>query len=1207
VSKRVGSDERCEIMRPLTCDRAQFLAILAKTNRTFLLLLPFVFACLQTTRITEGQQVDVGFILGTVSDQTGAAIVGARITITSQSTGLSQDVVTNQRGEYTSLPLLVGRYNVLAAKDGFISGTVQNIIVDVAAHVQTNLTLKVGSTTANVTVEATPPPIDTTDPEIATTIDRRDTGTLPLNGRVAMALATLTPGAISAMGAVFEGFENRGGEISEFRISGGPDGYNNNILDGVTNLQNYLGEIAINLKPDAVQEFRTLTGIVPAQFGYFAGGVVDIVTRSGTDKLHGSVYNFFRNDALDASVAYPRPFYGKQETRFNNYGGTLGGPVMRNKVYYFGNFEGNQYRSRVPFYTTVPTAQEYQGNFSDFGILNATTGACTPVNIYDADTLNSSGQREQFAYNNVSNEIPAGRLDPVALAYDKLFYPLPNNTSGSYNSCTHANDLLVAVPLVVGENQGIVRGDDKINDNDSIFARYAAYEFNTNNAPSASGLPGSYSERNDETRNQAAVLSETHVFNPTMVNNARIGGVLGDFSFRTATAGMNVPSTIDLPNVPNLQSPEFINGIANGAAPNVILGFRSTLTMEGDDDLRLIRNKQTLSIGASARFTEGFNYQTGSSVAGNYTFSAVTTGEGNNTSVITGTGSQFASYLLGQVYQANVPVYAGAAFRRMMYALYAQDDWRASPRLTINAGLRWDYVTQAVEKHNGIENFDITKVNPVNGFLGTIEYANYDGNGRNFVAENYGDVGPRLGFAYSIDNSTVLRGGAAIYYPSLANYAYGNSSGSTLGYSLQTTTVTNPTANGYAFHLQSGFPATILQPLGVSGGQNAFLGQTATYVSPIAKDPSSQQFTLTLSRSLPGNVAVDASYVGNHGNHFITALAGSASFNMNTLSPQYFSMGTAALSAQVPNPNAGKVPGSLGAATLTEKQVLLPFNYMNSVSGYYRNGSYWANLGTLLIQRRVEHGLEILGTYAFGKTTDEGISSVSDLAGTGLSTGNTPQNWRNLRGEHSLDTLDITHRLTVAALYDLPFGTGHRILDSPHVTGVASGWQYITIFTLQSGFPIAVTGATNQGIATRPNLDPTQTINLPHPSRANLYRTGRMQWFNPAAFLDPQDYSFGDVPRYFGSVFGPGTENFDMSLVKTTHISERAMLEIRLETFDTLNHDNLGSVNTSFVAGPSPYTANPTLEGGLNTNVNFGAITSSGAERNLELSAKISF
>ena len=604
-----------------------------------------------------------------------------------------------------------------------------------------------------------------------------------------------------------EGFQNRGTAVSAIRIGGGAAGVNNSILDGVSNMQDWLGEVAINLKSDAVQEYRIISGVIPAQFGYTSGGVIDMVTRAGTNELHGSIYEFFRNDALDAETSFPRPAFGKQETRFNNYGGTLGDKILRDKLFLFGNYEGYQYRSALPTYFSLPTAQEYGGDFSDLGQL--VNGVCTPVNIYDDDTI-VGGQRQQFSYNGKNNVIPPTRLDSVASAYDKMFYPTPNNTSGGYNSCTHVNNYLYALPVAASERQGIVRGDEKITDTDSLMARYAYYYNGTNNGTNAGGLPGVYSHRNDHLQNQSAMLSETHVFKPTLLNDARFGLMRNDFPFQAASAYLNIAGKIGLPNDTNIEIPLMTNGVT---APNITVGFRASTTLEVLDDLTWTRGTHSFHIGGSARWTEGYNNQTGTSASGNFTFSSGTTAQGNDASVISGTGSTFAGYMLGQVTTASQLVQEGSAFRRMLYAGYIQDDWRISSRLTLNAGLRYDMQTQSVEKQNGIENFDITKKNPTNNlFTGLVEYANTNGYGRNFIRENYGDFGPRLGFAYALDskNTTVLRGGFAIYYPSTCRIlCQTESSGNPAGYTSMTTTWTAPTAHGYDFHLAGGSPRSM--------------------------------------------------------------------------------------------------------------------------------------------------------------------------------------------------------------------------------------------------------------------------------------------------------------------------------------------------------------------------------------------------------------
>lgn len=1159
-----------------------------------------LIAVLLSAGSTACAQQDVGYILGTVTDPTGAALAGAKVTITWQSTGLVYTLAANDAGFYSSQPLQVGQYSVTAEKTGFTTAAIHNLTVDAAAHVQANLTLQVGSTSTNITVQSAPPAMDTTDAEVGNTIDTRGAQQLPVNGRSVLALATLSPGVVSAVGAVSEGFQNRGTAVSAIRISGGSAGVNDNILDGVSNMQDWLGEIAINLKSDAVQEYRIMSGVIPAQFGYTSGGVVNIVTRAGSDKVHGSVYEFFRNDALDAEQSFPRPQFGKQEVRFNNYGGTLGGPVLRNKMFLFGNYEGYQFRSALPVYFSLPTAQEYQGDFGDLGQL--VNGVCTPINIYDDDNV-VGGQRQQFTYGGKANVIPPTRLDPVALAYDKMFYPAPNNTSGGYNSCTHANNYLYALPVSASERQGIVRADYRASDSDSFVARYAYYYNATNNGTNAGGLPGLYSHRNDILNNQTAVLSETHVFKPTLLNDVRVGMMRNDFPFQAASAGQNIAGKIGLPNDTGIEIPLMNNGLV---APNITVGFRASTTMELLDDLTWIIGKHTWHVGGSARWTEGYNNQTGTSASGNFTFGSGTTAQGNDTTVVSGTGSTFASYILGQVTSASQLVQEGSAFRRILYSGYIQDDWRIAPRLTINAGLRYDLQTQAVEKQNGIENFDITKPNPANSrFTGLVEYANTNGYGRNFVNENFADFGPRLGFAYALDSNstTMLRGGVAIYYPSTAVYTYDESSGNPAGYTSMTTSWSASTAHGYLFHLANGLPGPWAQPLGATGGPNVFLGQSASYLNPQAKDPSAQIFTLTVSRALPYSLVVDATFTGNHGNHFENY-----SPNLDFLSPQYYSMGTAALSAQVPNPYAGLVPGSLGAATLTQAQVLKPFPYMAGVTMQDpRNGSYWSSLGMLSVQRRAERGLQLMGAYTFGKITDAGVQDVSNLSAVGTGTSAAPQNPYAPAADHSVDTIDVTHRLTISGLYDLPFGNGQRFLSNASTDRLVGGWQANAILAMESGRPIGVTGANNQ-LATRPNMNPSVSLFVPHQSRSVLYRTGKLQWFNPLAFVNPPDYTFGNVPRLFGNLRGPATVNLDLSLFKTTHITEKTTFEFRIEAYNALNHPNLPMPGTGFSPGKPADPNNPYAEGGLNTSSTFGVITSGAVStRNVQLGAKVSF
>jgi hypothetical protein len=669
-----------------------------------------------------------------------------------------------------------------------------------------------------------------------------------------------------------------------------------------------------------------------------------------------------------------------------------------------------------------------------------------------------------------------------------------------------------------------------------------------------------------------------------------------DFPFQATTANQDYAGKLGFANDTPTVAPIFTNGLST---INGVVGFRSSTTIELVDDVTRTLGQHTLRFGFDGRFTEGYNNQC-NPCSGNMTFSANQTAAGTNSSVTSGTGNQYASFLVGAPSTANVQVASGIAYRRMQYAGYVQDDWHALQRLTLNFGLRYDFQAQPTEKHNGLDNFDITQTNTVNGYPGAVLYAGVNGEGRNFVKQNFGDFGPRVGFALVLtnDNKTVMRGGFAIYYPTTAQASYDASAGNTNGFGTLTTTYASTTADGAAFTLSNGLPSVPSPPLGTAGGQNAFLGQSGYYIEPRAKDPQSQQSTLTISRELPHEFVLYVSYLGNHGTHFLLP-----AYNINTLDPQYFPLGTAYLNASVPNPYAGIVPGALGAKMITRANLLKPYPYMQNVYlSYPRGGHFDGNYLYVSAQRRATHGLQVQGAYTYGKLMS--LPIYTDLATTSgiTQTGSGFQNPRNLDGDYTVDAIDVTHRGTIAALYDLPFGTNRRFLSHfGALDRLVGGFQYNVIMTAESGRPLGLTGASNQGIATRPNLVPGVSVVSSHRSRS--------EWFNTAAFVDPPDYTFGNAPRYYSQVRGPGTLNFDMSIFKATRITERTSLELRLEAFNALNHVNLMQPNTTFVAGAPANPSDPTGEGGGNSssNSNFGQVLGSQNARQVQLGAKLRF
>jgi len=380
------------------------------------------------------------------------------------------------------------------------------------------------------------------------------------------------------------------------------------------------------------------------------------------------------------------------------------------------------------------------------------------------------------------------------------------------------NNYLTTPKLTFRERSALGRVDYTLSAKDNLFARYAYYQAQTNNA----GAFGPIFNRNDNLRNYDALLSETHVFSPTLVHDFRIAVLRSDFSFTGATAYQNFAAKYGIPNDNATIAPIINNGVPS---TNGTLGFRASTTIEFVDDVTKTLGPHTFRFGADVRLTQVYNNQS-NSASGQFNFSTAQTASGTNTTVASGTGSTYASFLLGAVGNASSQTALGTDFRQHEYAAYVQDDWHLNNRLTVNAGLRYDLQMQAHERKNSIDDFDITRINPLNGYLGAVRYAGVNGEGRNFVPENLANFGPRLGFALLLtkDGKTATRGGYAVYYPSLAQTSYDAAAGNPNGFGSLSTTYDSSTNAGVAFQLSAGLPYTPPPPRGVAGGQNAFLG-----------------------------------------------------------------------------------------------------------------------------------------------------------------------------------------------------------------------------------------------------------------------------------------------------------------------------------------------------------------------------------------------
>jgi Carboxypeptidase regulatory-like domain len=1095
-----------------------------------------------------------GSYFGTVTDTSGAAVPAAKVTLTNVATNTAVTTETNNDGLYTATALQIGEYSIQVEKSGFKRAIRSGLILQVDQRAQIDFRLDIGGVAETIEVKGEAPLVDTGSATVGKVVENRRVVELPLNGRNALALTMLTPSVKSNAGPTNSGFGDRGIQLSSISINGGPNAMNAQSLDGGNNIQSYIGEVAINPAVDAVEEFKVQTGVMSAEYGFTGGGVINMVTKSGTNQLHGSLYEFLRNDKLDARNTFAA---AKPPFRYNQYGVAVGGPVIKDRTFFFGNWEQYDFRRSTSPIGTMPTARQRSG---DFGDLLGTNGQLIP--IYDPATTNGL-TRQVFP----NNRIPTSRMDPVSLKIND-FYPLPNRTPT--NAFTNANNFLNVASEVRSMRQYTAKVDHRFSDKNSMFARYSYFLHKTDNGGSIYPDPV-VAKRDDALENKNFALSDTHSFTPTMLNELRLGATRGYFPFIVRSFGGGWPQKLGLPAS---HPAETFPGISNGLPGfnTGTAGLRASINLQFFDMLTKIAGNHTMKFGVDIRTLQGNNLQR-SSPSGNFSFTSGLTGNPSNQA---GTGSAYAAFLLGEVASASGTTHLGESQRGKSYSFFFQDDWKFTRRLTFNLGMRYDYQTQPVEANNGMTNFDPALRLP-NGLLGGTVFAGADGQPRNFRNGDFNDFSPRVGLAFDLfgNGKTVFRSGYGIYYPS---QFWRNNYGSVNGFANTNTSYPSSNPNVKAFQFANGFPTPLLQPAGRALGAAAFLGQGASYDEPTGTTPLSQQFSASLQHQLPGSILVDVSYSANQGSHFT-----SGSWNMNQLDNQYLDLGLA-LQQQVPNPNAGRVPGALGAATITREQSLLPFPHYQGISVRSpRMGNFNSHLFIVSVEKRMSKGLTFMFNFTGGKIISEGLGTPVDFGAVEQTNLVAYQDGRfNRRLERSVDPTDVSKRGVVSLLYELPFGKGPGALNK-----LIGGWQVNTIGVMQSGLPVVITGANNFR-ASRPNST-GESAKIDNPSAT--------RWFNTDAFVNPPIYTFGNVGRALPDVRGPGTFNWDLSFIKNTRLTERFNLQFRAEMFNFMNSVNLGLPNGSFSPGPN----------GRNQSGTFGTITSARDARNIQLGLKLLF
>jgi len=1099
--------------------------------------LTIVWVCLGGLQ-PVGAQVAAGEITGLIRDQDGAAVPGAAITVTETRTNVQRVVVSTGQGVYTAPSLTPGEYRIDIELAGFKPVRREGIRLATGEKARIDFSLSVGNVQEQVTVVARDSAIVRAETgSLGTVVENEQVVQLPLNGRLFIMLASIVPGVALPPNSVLP------------RINGGRPRTNEYLFDGISVLQPEPGQVAYYPVVDAIQEFKIESNSPPAEFGRFNGGVVNLTTKAGANTLNGNVFEFFRNENLNTRNYFQKSNPEKPDYRRNQFGGMLGGPVARNRTFFFADYQGQRQQIGRTVTSTVPTVLQRQGIFTE--AINGRVNV-----IYDPSTTVGS-IRSPFP----NNTIPRSAMDPVALALVDR-YPLPTAPGTANNYSRTANE-------VNDQDQGDIRIDHKFaSGRDQMFGRLTYFRDKAvpvTALPDGSGaIPaGSIAVGPQDTDAWAFASNYQHSFSSNMLNEVRFGDPRRSVS-RSATqlpglAGPSlgipgIPTTGQFPNTMPTFAP---NGYQQlGAPQNTISDFGTSVTQVADS-LTWLKGRHTMKMGLDWRW-ERLDVIQPPWPTGQFGFSTV----GSDLPQVANTGNPFASFLLGQVQTFAIDIQHTTIQNRAHFQEYfIQDDWKVSDRLTINPGLRYTL------------NFPSTEINGQTAVFNVetreLEYPGTDPV-RPLKKNNFG---PRIGAVYRLTDRTILSSGYGKVWIEMAGITTPFTTPSfpfLQDVSLRTLDNISP-----AFVLANGPTVTP-----VSLTPTAGLGQGVFTVDGTLGSGYAQQWNASVQREITSNTVVEVSYLGSK----ITNI-GIPDSNINQLTEEQLAMGPALLT-RVENPYFGIVPrsSSIGDPTITRAQLMKPFPDYTAVS-FYRN-----NVGTtnyqgvaFSIRQRLSRGLTYSAAYTYSKLTDVASSVFDASILTGPLTNAAVADSHDLERDRDYSTGDIPHYFGASVVWDVPFGQGRARRPSGLVGALVNDWTVASVATLQSGMPVAVTQANSLGYAgfttQRPNLvgDPTLPADERSPTR----------WFNTAAFATADQFTIGSASR--NPVRGPSYRDVDLSLMRRLPVGGPRWIELRVEVFNLLNTANFGA---------------PAATQGAS---NFGTITSALDPRVVQLAAKFWF
>jgi hypothetical protein len=1086
-------------------------------------------------------QSNLASISGIVTDPQSAVVPQTAVVAANIETGVQTRVVTNAAGFYHLQNLAIGVYDLSVEHPGFRKYIREGITLTTGEQLGLDIRLELGTAGQSVTVSGEAALVENRTSEINTLIESKSIGALPLGNRRTLNVVQLS-GA-----AVFVNYPNTPANVTpNFSIAGGRTQSQMAWIDG-GNAQNMrMGAAQINLDPpvETIEEVKVLTNNYSAEYGASASGVIIETTKSGTNQLHGSAYEFFRNNAMDAPGFFAPIVNGQEvspELRYNVFGATAGGPVRKDKTFFFAAYEGQRLHTASNTVLTVPTLLQRDGDFSQ--TLN---GAGKLIPIYDPATtqlVDGSYTRQPFS----GNIIPASELDPVAAAM-MAYYPLPNHVP---SNAAGANNFSGNPVTITPADFYMVKGDHNFTSKDRLTGRYMRVS-GTSSLVSVYPRGGAGDPTNVALNQSQYVYADwTHVIGATQVNDLRF--TYNDRIFHSLSAGLGggYPSKLGLKGVPDDAFPRLAP--AGFAALGATQQERRQYPIRQEqylDNYSLNRGRHALKFGFQLR--RSFNQDVLlNQVSGSFGFSTQPTSLPGNTTTGNGLASMITGFVTSFSENQTEPLL------RHSYYLggFAQDNWTLRPDLTLNLGLRWETDTPMVDDHNRMNSFDLNQVNPVSGTPGVVKFLGLNGYPTSPYATHWKNFGPRFGFAWKPFGSgkTVVRGGGGVFFAHPFDAGVPNANA--LGFSVAASLNTPDQGITAPFYLRSGVPvsasaSTLNDSFGaVPVGQATTT--SVTFFDPHRGIGYSEQFNIGIQRQVAGGTMVEVGVLGN-----LSRKLANPNLSLDQIAPQVLSPQH---SSQKDRPYPQFTDVAIQNPTL-------------GISNYYA--------GMVRIEKRYSHGLSFGANYTWSKY-------LGDVNMPGSSEGNdagTYSNYYNRRADYGPTANDIAHRVNFHWIYELPFGRGKRWLAHSPLGAVAGGWSLGNVATFQTGAANTITNQTNNcncfsAGAQRPTV--LTNPNLPTDQRAIT------AWFNTAAFAQPAAYMFGNAG--IGIVRGPGLIDLDFSVLRNFRISERIHAEFRGEFFNALNHTNFGNPGTVF--------GSPT----------FGVISSAGPARQIEAGARIVF